>query len=69
MLQRELNIKNEQIQELNTRLAESNSALVAAQQTAQTAQALHAGTIQKSLTSDHFETRGLFSKIFGRGKK
>ena len=45
MLQRELDTKNEQIRELNARLAESNAALVAAQQTAQAAQALHAGTL------------------------
>ena len=50
ILQGELEIKNEQIRELNNRLAESNAALVAAQQTAQAAQMLHAGTIQKQLT-------------------
>lgn len=49
ILQKELDIKNDQIRELNARLAESNSALVAAQQTAQAAQALHAGTIQQQL--------------------
>ena len=48
-LQRELEIKNEQIRELNIRLSESNAALVAAQQTAQAAQALHAGMIQRQL--------------------
>lgn len=49
MLQRELDRKNEQlevkdkqIEELNARLADVSSALVAAQQTAQVAQALHA---------------------------
>lgn len=46
MLKKELDMKNEQIRELNARLAESNAALVAAQQTAQAAQALHAGLIQ-----------------------
>lgn len=50
MLQKELEIKNDQIRELNTRLAESNAALLIAQQSAQTAQALHAGTIKKQLT-------------------
>lgn len=56
MIQKELDLKSEQlavkdkqIEELNARLAESNAALVAAQQTAQAAQALHAGTIQKQL--------------------
>lgn len=54
MLQKELDLKNEQlavkdrqIEELNARLAESSAALVAAQQTAQAAQTLHAGTIQQ----------------------
>ena len=51
MLRKELEIKNEQIRELNARLAESSAALVAAQQTAQAAQALHAGTIQQQLIS------------------
>lgn len=50
MLRKELEIKNEQIRDLNVRLAESNAALVAAQQTAQAAQALHAGTIQHTIT-------------------
>ena len=57
MLQSELDHKNEQLQvkdqqiaELNARLAEMSSALVLAQQTAQAAQALHAGTIQQQLT-------------------
>lgn len=53
MLQGELDRKNEQlavkdkqIEELNARLAEVSLALVTAQQTAQAAQALHAGTIR-----------------------
>ena len=50
-LQGQLAIKDKQIEDLNARLAESNAALVAAQQTAQAAQALHAGTIQQQLTS------------------
>lgn len=59
MLQNELERKNEQlavkdrqIEELNARLAESNAALVAAQQTAQAAQALHAGTIQRQMLEE-----------------
>ena len=48
MLKEELEIKNEQIKELNARLAESNTALIAAQQSAQEAlraeQLLHADT-------------------------
>ena len=50
-LQGQLAIKDKQIEDLNARLSESNAALVAAQQTAQAAQALHAGTIQQQLTS------------------
>ena len=50
-LQGQLAIKDKQIEDLNARLAEVSSALVAAQQTAQAAQALHAGTIQQQLTS------------------
>ena len=56
MLRKELEIKNEQIRELNARLAESSAALVAAQQTAQAAQALHAGTIQQQLAGESAES-------------
>ena len=58
MLQKELDRKNEQlsvkdkqIEELNARLAEVSSALLAAQQTAAAAQALHAGTMKQQLLS------------------
>jgi len=73
ILQKELNIKNEQIKELNNRLAESNAALVAAQQSAQAAQALHAGTMQKQLTDGNGDQTELgkpakrfIDRIFGR---
>ena len=49
-LQGQLSVKDKQIEELNARLAEVTSALVVAQQTAQAAQALHAGTIRQQLT-------------------
>ena len=49
MLKKELEMKNNQITALNERLAESSKALVSAQQSAETAQALHAGTIKKQL--------------------
>ena len=52
MLQKELEIKNEQIKELNERLSECSAALMVAQQTAQAAQALHAGTIQQRRLMD-----------------
>lgn len=54
-------------------LAEVSSALVAAQQTAQAAQALHAGTIQQQITSgadqsegsgDEPKKQGWFSRLF-----
>lgn len=51
VLKKEIEIKNKQIAELNDRLAECSAALVAAQQTAQAAQALHAGTIQQQITA------------------
>ena len=82
MLQKELDLKNEQlsvkdkqIEELNARLAEVSSALVVAQQTAQAAQALHAGTIRQQLTDGEDDPnqqgqtveqkKSWFSKIFG----
>jgi IS30 family transposase len=72
MLQKELDIKNEQIKDLNLRLAESNAALVAAQQTTQTEQALHAGTIRKQLVDGRADQpaadtpSGFFARIFSR---
>ena len=76
MLRQELEIKNEQIRELNARLAEVSSALVTAQQTAQAAQALHAGTIRQQLTSGDAaeepeetpteERRGWLHRLFSR---
>ena len=84
MLQKELDRKNEQlsvkdkqIEELNARLAEVSSALVAAQQTAQAAQALHAGTMRQQLRSgedgadqpehetEPVQKRSWFSRFFG----
>ena len=80
MVQKELEIKNEQIKELNERLSECSAALLAAQQTAQAAQALHAGTIQQQLTDGAAdleqeqpqadvvsgEKKGWFIRLFGR---
>ena len=48
-LQAQLAVKDEQIRELNARLAECSTALLAAQETARAAQALHAGTMQQQL--------------------
>lgn len=74
MLKNELDIKNEQIRELNERLAESNAALVAAQQSAQAAQVLHAGTMKKQLTNGEeqettSESKGFFGRWFGKKEK
>ena len=69
----QLTVKDKQIEELNARLAESNAALVAAQQTAQAAQALHAGTLQQQLAGESEadqqnqeaeQKRRWFSKLF-----
>lgn len=75
MLQGELEIKNEQIRELNARLAESNAALVVAQQSAQAAQVLHAGTMKQQLTDGEAEpgttseSKGFFGRLFGKKGK
>ena len=72
VLKSELEIKNQQISELNARLAESNAALVAAQQSAQAAQALHAGTMQKQLIDSEAvqetpaDPPGFFSRLFSK---
>ena len=54
-LQEQLSVKDQQIRELNARLAECSTALLASQETARAAQALHAGTIQQQLSDgeDH----------------
>ena len=75
-LQGQLAVKDKQIEELNARLAEVSSALVTAQQTAQAAQALHAGTIRQQLTSGDAaeepeeapteERRGWLHRLFSR---
>jgi AcrR family transcriptional regulator len=76
MLKNELEIKNEQIKELNARLAETTAALVSAQQAVQAAQALHAGTIRQQIESsvadpEEPETtppkkQGIFIRLFGK---
>ena len=74
-LQGQLTVKDRQIEELNARLAEVSSALLAAQQTAAAAQALHAGTIQRQLISskgsdeqgegpEKTESRSWFKRLF-----
>ena len=68
MLKTELDIKNRQIDELNARLAETSAALVAAQQTAQAAQALHAGTLQQHLL-DEGETQAQQEQPAPAGEK
>lgn len=75
-LHEQLAVKDKQIAELNARLSECSAALVAAQQTAQAAQALHAGTIQQQLTGEATDQpqaaaeppenrKGWFHRIFG----
>jgi transcriptional regulator with XRE-family HTH domain len=71
----ELAAKNQQIAELNARLADTTSALLAAQQTAHDAQALHAGTMRKQLATGedlHEEItprRGLLARLFNKNKE
>ena len=75
-LQGQLEVKDRQIEELNARLAEVSAALLAAQQTAAAALALHAGTIQQQLLTGEAgadqqgqepeQKRGWFSKLFGK---
>ena len=48
----QLSTKDEQIRELNVRLSECSAALLAAQETARAAQALHAGTMQQQLAGE-----------------
>jgi hypothetical protein len=55
MLQRELEVKNEQIEKLS-------NALVAAQESAQAAQALHAGTMRKITDGKPSGVRKWFGK-------
>ena len=67
----QLAIKDKQINDLNDRLAESNAALVSAQQTLQAEQALHAGTIQSRLLAEKSQDDvspkpSLWNKIFKR---
>ena len=76
-LQGQLSVKDQQIEELNARLAEVSSALLAAQQTAAAAQALHAGTMHQQLLSgksgadqperetEPVQKRSWFSRFFG----
>lgn len=76
MLRKELEIRNKQIEDLNARLAEVSSALVMAQQMAQAAQTLHAGTIQQQFIegaadpapeqSQKSEKRSWLSRLFGK---
>lgn len=61
MLRQELEIKNEQIRELNARLAEVSSALVAAQQTSQSLAAGHAAEKQRELADKLIEGQQLIS--------
>ena len=76
-LQGQLAVKDRQIEELNARLAEVSSALLAAQQTAATAQALHAGTIKQQLSegdagADKLEPEGnrkWYQRIFFERRK
>mgnify|MGYP000762658478 CR=1 FL=1 len=76
-LQGQLEVKDRQIEQQAQTIARLSDALVAAQQTAAAAQALHAGTIQQQLLSGEVgadqqrsepepeKKRGWFSRLFG----
>jgi IS30 family transposase len=62
LLAKELEIKNEQINNLNARLADMAAALISSQEAAKAAQALHAGTIQAQLGDGR--NGGFLARIF-----
>lgn len=72
MFRIELEIKNRQIEALNEQLKDVTSALLASQQTAVNAQALHAGTIKEHLAEPDTTPepdkpsvrKGFFSRLF-----
>ena len=76
-LQGQLEVKDRQIEQQAQTIARLSDALVAAQQTAASAQALHAGTIQQQLLSGEAgadqqrtgpepgQKRGWFGRLFG----
>jgi len=67
-LERELEIKNKQIDNQATQISDLTSALVAAQQTASAAQALHAATVKQNLMDNEAkpQEKGFFARIFGK---
>ncbi|MCL2287770.1 MAG: hypothetical protein FWC33_01105 [Candidatus Bathyarchaeota archaeon] len=74
MLKAELDIKNEQIKNLNSRLAETTQALLVAQQTTQAEQLLHSKTMltggepskqSEEMINDTPPKVGLLERIFG----
>lgn len=66
LLKTELEIKNKQIEELNSRLSEVTAVLTATQKSMQAEQLLHAGTQQKQLLVE--PKRGFFG-LFRKGKE
>lgn len=58
----QLDAKDKQVADLNARPADTTAALMTAQQTAQAAQALHAGTLRKQLTTGR--RPGLWAGLF-----
>jgi hypothetical protein len=60
----QLEVKDNQIEALNARLADVTAALIGAQESARAAQALHAGTIQAQLGDGRHV--GLWARLFRR---
>lgn len=68
LLQKELEVKNKQIETQAAQITDLTSALLAAQQTVAAAQALHSGTMKQTLIEEKSEQRdrGFFARIFGK---
>jgi predicted transcriptional regulator len=67
-LREELEVKNRQIEAMNLQISDLTTALTTAQQTASTAQALHAGTMKHLLDAESKSKPSFFSRVFGGSK-
>ena len=72
----QLSVKDQQLSEKDKQIEQLTLTLHASQETQNqlatslnTAQALHAGTIQQNLIEDTKEQKGFFSKVFGKKSK
>jgi L-arabinose isomerase len=67
-LQRELDVKNKHIETQAAQISDLTAALVAAQQTAAAAQALHAASVKQNIEDKEQKQRerGILARIFGK---